>query len=155
MLVCATWMVTADEGMHAFCFGQSISTLVLLITVTVAQFCSCHSFCIWYEPAVPVMPLHCSLQLNVQQLTCRYCNIVQCRVYVDINITKEQYTARFTQAWWHFAWPVQLCFLSWLNSFISCVCTFHLPVFIGNLHGRQQNAVELFKACHFLWHNKD
>ena len=44
--------------------------------------------------------------------------------YVNINIIKEKFSQRFTQAQWDFAGPLQLRCLSWLNLFISCACAF-------------------------------
>ena len=45
--------------------SRGISTFGAFITC-------CHSFCIWYEPAVPVMT-----PLNIQQLTHKHCSSVQ------------------------------------------------------------------------------
>ena len=46
-----------------------------------------------------------------------------------------------TQTHWQVARQVQLHCLSKLNLLIPCVCTITYPVFISNLHGRQQVAL--------------
>ena len=53
----------------------------------------------------------------------------------DVNITKHQYSqcshqlfeTHFTQVWWHFVGPLQLCCLSRLKLFVSCVSTSTCP----------------------------
>ena len=82
----------------------------------------------------------------------------QCRVYVDMNVTKQQYSRGhrssksigrfwFTQARWQVAGQLQLHCLSTLNPFIPCVCaftylsslagqTFHGAIIGGGARGR-------------------
>ena len=50
-----------------------------------------HSFCtdLQYEPAMPVMYLHCMAQ---HPTTITQGTVVQCRGYFDMSVTKQQYS---------------------------------------------------------------
>ena len=62
----------------------------------------------------------CIVRLNIHQRTCRHCH-----AYVDVSVTKQQYSqpiGHFTQVQWLVVGPLQLNCLSRLNLFIPCVC---------------------------------
>ena len=105
-----------------------------LIIITIVHCATVIAFVDDMSPAVSVKPPHYSLRLNIQQLTRRHWNkfsVTPMLISASQKSSKvSPLVGRFTQAWWHFARQLQLCCLSWLNPFISCLPT--------NLHDRQQ-----------------
>ena len=63
------------------------------------------------------------------QITCRHCSKLQFHAYIDMNVTKQQYSKPincfwFTQEHWQVARQLQFHCLSRLNQLIPCVCAF-------------------------------
>ena len=104
-------------------WGQAWTDYIVTIQCSSVHTCS---FCIQYEPAVPVMYLHC-----IVQLTCMHCSKFSVTptcmlIWMSQNSSTavQQLIGRFIQVQWQAARPLQLHCLSRLNPLIPCVCAF-------------------------------
>ena len=112
-------------------WGQAWTDYIVTIQCSSVHTCS---FCIQYEPAVPVMYLHC-----IVQLTCMHCSKFSVTptcmlIWMSQNSSTavQQLIGRFIQVQWQAARPLQLHCLSRLNPLIQCTMCLciHLPVFV-------------------------
>ena len=100
------------------------------------------SFCIQYEPAVPV------IRFNIQQLTCRHCSKFSVAHMFNKNVlqpkfTIGQHTSCFTQArWLVVSWSLRLSPSIPCTYMYLFICL-HVPVFFNNFDGKQLIALVL------------